>query len=175
MKRSSLARPAVGIAVLAIGLVSVSAMRCASSQQKAQEQAMAKSTALVDALKKRSIPGLPAALTAEQALEIDRARTGPGGWFVETGCFACHNVSVYGVKSYAQIGPDLSTAVDDVKSRFGKNIDEFWHEPVGTMMMVRSSIIKLSPDEEALALQKLKTASDDYKRAKAANSGESSK
>jgi hypothetical protein len=61
------------------------------------------------------------------------------------------------------MGPDLSTAVEDVQSRFGKTIDEFWSEPVGTMMMVRSDLIKLSPEETAVALEKLKTAFADYK------------
>jgi len=60
----------------------------------------------------------------------------------------------------------LSTAVTDVKSRFGKTIDEFWHEPIGTMMMVRSSLIKLTPEEEALALAKLKEAYAEHERHK---------
>jgi hypothetical protein len=167
MKQRAAARwPTVAMAVLTIVLVALATMRCASAEQQAKERAMTRSSELIAALKQRSIPGLPAILTPEQAVEIERARTGPGGWFVETGCFACHNVSVYGVKSYSQIGPDLSTAVEDVKSRFGKNLDEFWREPAGTMMMVRSQMIKLSPDEEALALQKLKAAFDDYKREK---------
>jgi len=135
---------------------------CASAEQKA----ITRSTELVESLKKQSIPGLPATLTPEQAVEIDKARTGPGGWFVEKGCFACHSISVYGVKSYSQVGPDLSTAVTDVKSRFGKTIDEFWHEPIGTMMMVRSSLIKLTPEEEALALAKLKEAYAEHERHK---------
>jgi hypothetical protein len=37
-----------------------------------------------------------------------------------------------------------------VKSRFGKNLDEFWRRPAGNDDEVRSQMIKLSPDEEAL-------------------------
>jgi hypothetical protein len=129
----------------------------------APDQSKARSQALVAELKQKNIPGLPDPLTDEQAKEIDVARSGKGQWFVEKGCFACHAVSVYGVKSYTQMGPDLSTAVEDVQSRFGKTIDEFWSEPVGTMMMVRSDLIKLSPEETAVALEKLKTAFADYK------------
>ena len=51
-------------------------------------------------------------------------KTGPGGWFVQTGCFVCHSISALGVKSPAQIGPDLSTAVEDVQSRFGVTLDD---------------------------------------------------
>ena len=127
---------------------------------------MVRSSELVESLKQRSIPGLPASLTPEQAVEIERARTSPGGWFVETGCFGCHSVSVYGVKSYSQVGPDLSNAVEDVRARFGKNIDEFWREPAGTMMMVRSSMIKLTPEQDAVALEKLKGAFAEYQRQK---------
>lgn len=141
---------------------SLAGAQCSSAEKKA----MIRSSELVESLKQRSIPGLPASLTPAQAVEIERARTGPGGWFVETGCFGCHSVSVYGVKSYSQVGPDLSNAVEDVRSRFGKNIDEFWREPVGTMMMVRSQVLKLTPEQEAVGLEKLKAAFAEYERQK---------
>ena len=156
-KRINRATAAIGImaAVLAVSF-------CTSAEQKA----MTRSTALVESLRKQSIPGLPVTITPEQAMEIDRARSGPGAWFVERGCFACHNVSVYGVKSYSQIGPDLSTAVEDVQSRFGKKIDDFWHEPIGTMQMVRSQLIKMSPEEEKEALEKIKEAYQEHEKQK---------
>ena len=56
-------------------------------------------------------------------------KTGPGAWFVKTGCFVCHSISALGVKSPAQIGPDLSTAVEDVQSRFGRTLDDFLANP----------------------------------------------
>ena len=52
-------------------------------------------------------------------------KTGPGAWFVKTGCFVCHSISALGVKSPAQIGPDLSTAVEDTQARFGRTVDDF--------------------------------------------------
>ncbi len=134
---------------------------CTSAEQKAVKR----STDLVDSLKQRSFPGLPATLTTEQALEIDRARTGKGQWFVETGCFACHSVSVYGVKSYSQMGPDLTLAQEDVEKRFDRKLEDFWHNPNGTMTMVRMQLIKLSPEEEAIGLKKLKEAYQDREKA----------
>lgn len=119
---------------------------------------------LVASLRQKQIPGLPDPLTPQHIKEIETARAGPGGWFVEKGCFGCHAVSVYGVKSYSQVGPDLSTAVSDVQSRFGTNIDEFWKQPVGTMMMVRSQLLKLTPEEEAVGLEKLKAAFAEYQK-----------
>ena len=67
--------------------------------------------------------------TPERRRPRTRMRTGPGGWFVQTGCFVCHSIAVLGVKSPAQIGPDLSNAVEDVQSRFGRTIDDFLREP----------------------------------------------
>ena len=74
-------------------------------------------------------------------------RTGPGGWFVQTGCFVCHSISALGVKSPAQIGPDLSNAVEDVQSRFGRTIDDFLREPTGTMS--RRALAADHPDARA--------------------------
>jgi hypothetical protein len=54
---------------------------------------------------------------------------GPGGWFVRTGCYTCHPVSVFGVTSPTPIGPDLSTAADDTERRFSRPIDVFVRNP----------------------------------------------
>ena len=72
-------------------------------------------------------------------------KTGPGAWFVKTGCFVCHSIAALGVKSPAQIGPDLSNAVEDVQSRFGRTIDDFLAAPTGTMSVVLSRQIILTP------------------------------
>jgi len=141
---------------------SISVVSCSSG--KSSEPDTSATVELVAALKQRSIPGLPDPLTHEKAVEIERMRTGPGGWFVQKGCFACHSVSVYGVTSVTQTGPDLSTAVEDVKSRFGKPIEEFLKEPVGTMTFVLSSYIPLTPEEKAVALQKLREAYAEHER-----------
>lgn len=89
---------------------------------------------------------------------------GPGAWFVNTGCFVCHSIEVYGVRSPAQIGPDLSTAVEDVQSRFGMTLDDFIREPTGTMAVVLSRQIVLTPEQKQVAIQKLREAFAEHQR-----------
>jgi hypothetical protein len=86
---------------------------------------------------------------------------------VKTGCFVCHNVSSLGVRSPAQIGPDLSIAVEDVQSRFGRTVDDFLREPTGTMAVVLSRQIVLTPQEKEIAVQKLREAFAEYQKQKA--------
>jgi hypothetical protein len=102
--------------------------------------------------------------TAEEREQDERMRQGPGAWFVKTGCFVCHSVSVYGVKSPAQIGPDLSTAVEDVQTRFGRTLDDFLDQPTGTMQVVLSRQIVLSREEKAVAVAKLREAFAEHQR-----------
>ena len=85
-------------------------------------------------------------------------KVGPGAWFVKTGCFVCHSISALGVVSPAQIGPDLSTAVEDTQTRFGKTVDDFLREPTGTMSVVLSRQIVLTAEEKAVAVEKLREA-----------------
>lgn len=103
----------------------------------------------------------------EKEAELQMA-TGPGAWFVKTGCFVCHSVSALGVKSPAQIGPDLSIAVEDVQARFGRTIDDFLASPTGTMSVVLSRQIILTPEEKAVAVQKLREAFAAHQKLKAA-------
>jgi cbb3-type cytochrome oxidase cytochrome c subunit len=109
--------------------------------------------------------------TPEEKDAEARMRTGPGAWFVKTGCFVCHSISVYGVKSPAQIGPDLSVAVEDVQARFGRTIDDFIAAPTGTMAVVLSRQIVLTPEEKKVAVQKLRDAFAEHLRQKAADNG----
>ncbi len=102
-------------------------------------------------------------LAAELAM-----KTGPGRWFVDTGCFVCHSVSSLGVRSPAQIGPDLSTAVEDTQSRFGVTVDQFLDNPTGTMSVVLSRQIVLTPEQKATAVEKLREAFAEYQRQRAA-------
>ena len=139
--------------------------RCSSGPPPPDTKA---TVALVASLKARSLPGMPDPLTPEKALEIEKWRTGAGGWFVEKGCFGCHDVSVYGIKSATAVGPDLAQAVTDVKSRFGVPVEQFFKEPVGTMSVVLTQLIVLSPEEKAIALQKLHEANQEYERQKQA-------
>jgi len=105
--------------------------------------------------------------TPEEKAEEERMKTGPGAWFVKTGCFVCHNISSLGVKSPAQIGPDLSIAVEDTQRRFGRTVDDFFMNPTGTMSVVLSRQIILSPAEKQVAIQKLREAFAEYQRQKA--------
>jgi len=91
-------------------------------------------------------------------------KTGPGAWFVSTGCFVCHSISALRVVSPAQIGPDLSTAVVDVQSRFGKTIDDFLMNPTGTMSVVLSRQIILTPEQKQIAIGKLREAYAEHQK-----------
>jgi hypothetical protein len=115
------------------------------------------------------MPGVPRTdpQTAEEQEQDRQMREGPGAWFVKTGCFVCHSISVYGVKSPAQIGPDLSTAVEDVQTRFGRTVDDFLKEPTGTMQVVLSRQIVLGAEEKAVAVAKLREAFAEHQRQKA--------
>jgi cytochrome c2 len=110
----------------------------------------------------RSDPQTEAEARAEQEM-----KTGPGAWFVQTGCFVCHSVSALGVTSPAQIGPDLSTAVEDTQKRFGMTVDDFLNNPQGTMSVVLSRQIILTPEQKAIAVQKLREAFAAHQKAAA--------
>ena len=100
---------------------------------------------------------------ADSVPEIDPAEhekmaSGPGAWFVRTGCTRCHDVSALGVKSPTPIGPDLSTAADDTVRRFNLPVGRFLREPVGTMRAVLTRQILLSPEQQAEAARQLDAA-----------------
>jgi cbb3-type cytochrome oxidase cytochrome c subunit len=115
------------------------------------------------------LPGAPTrdVPTAEEHAQEEQMRTGPGGWFVQTGCFVCHSISVFGVRSPANIGPDLSTAVDDVQKRFGRTLDDFLAAPTGTMSVVLSRQIILTPEQRQTAIEKLRQAFAEHQRLQA--------
>jgi cbb3-type cytochrome oxidase cytochrome c subunit len=106
--------------------------------------------------------------TPEEARAEEQMKSGPGAWFVQTGCFVCHSIQVFGVKAPAQIGPDLSNAVEDVQSRFGRTIDDFLASPTGTMSVVLSRQIILTPEQKATAIAKLREAFAEYQKQKQA-------
>jgi cbb3-type cytochrome oxidase cytochrome c subunit len=114
----------------------------------------------------RSDPQSPEEKKAEEEM-----KTGPGAWFVQTGCFVCHSIAALGVRSPAQIGPDLSTAVEDVQKRFGKTLDDFIANPTGTMSVVLSRQIILTDEQKAVAIQKLREAFQIYQQQQAAARG----
>jgi cbb3-type cytochrome oxidase cytochrome c subunit len=99
-----------------------------------------------------------------QAAEMEK---GAGGWFVRTGCYSCHPVTVFGVTSPTPIGPDLSTAADDTERRFSRPIDEFVRNPVGTMRAVFSRQFMLSPAQKDEAVRQLRAAFARYEALRA--------
>ena len=102
--------------------------------------------------------------TTDEAAAEERMKTGPGAWFVSTGCFVCHSIKVFGVISPAQIGPDLSNAVEDVQARFGRTIDDFLATPTGTMSVVLTRQIILTPEQKQVAIGKLREAFAEYQK-----------
>ena len=79
-----------------------------------------------------------------------------GEIFVRKGCPQCHSISAFGIKSPTDVGPDLTGAYDDVQTRFGVKLDQFFAAPTGTMQMVLSSMIKLTPAERDSIIHILK-------------------
>lgn len=82
---------------------------------------------------------------------------GEGAFFVRKDCISCHSISAFGIKA-ANIGPDLSEAAVDTQRRFGKSLEEFLHNPSGTMSIVLSSRIPLTDAEKQEAIRLLKIA-----------------
>jgi len=76
--------------------------------------------------------------------------------FLEKGCPQCHSIAALGVKSAAEVGPDLTLAYSDVKNRFNVSLEEFLPHPSGTMQVVLSQMITLSPAERDSIVHMLK-------------------
>ena len=85
--------------------------------------------------------------------------------FVQKGCPQCHSISALGVKSPAEIGPDLTFAYSDVQSRFNMKLEEFLKNPTGTMQVVLSSQIKLTPEERDSVIHILTELHEDAEEA----------
>lgn len=79
-----------------------------------------------------------------------------GSIFERKGCPQCHSISAFGIKSKTDVGPDLTNAYADVQTRFGVKLDDFLVAPTGTMQMVLSSLIKLTPAERDSIIHILK-------------------
>ncbi len=122
-------------------------------------------TLLVLSWKRTELPVryFPGAILADRATpeEVEKERQmmeGEGAFFVKKGCFICHSVSTLGIESATNIGPDLSEAVVDVQSRFGRTLEDFLANPTGTMSVVLATQIQLSADEKQEVIKKLKYA-----------------
>ncbi len=94
----------------------------------------------------------------EEREREERMLKGPGAFFVKKNCFVCHSVSTLGIEAAAQIGPDLALAVTDVQARFGRTIEDFLAKPTGTMEVVLSTMISLTPAERDSAIARLRIA-----------------
>ncbi|MCX6550235.1 MAG: cytochrome c [Acidobacteria bacterium] len=120
----------------------------------------------VDASLLGDLPRTDSPSPQERALAAEMER-GPGAWFVKTGCYQCHPVSVFGVKSPTPIGPDLSTAMDDVERRFSVPVDTFVKNPSGTMKAVFARQFMLSPAQKDEAVRELRAAYAEFQRQQA--------
>ena len=96
--------------------------------------------------------------TPEEIAFEQQLLEGEGAFFIEKGCFVCHSISSWGIYSPSEKGPDLAYAVDDVRTRFGKTLDEFMFEPRGTMKIILSTMIVLSENEKWEVINKLREA-----------------
>jgi len=99
--------------------------------------------------------------TVAAALPQDAAWTVTGNdpraaLFLEKRCPQCHTISALGIKSAAEVGPDLTLAYADVQSRFGVKLEQFLPNPTGTMQVVLSTMIQLSPAERDSVIHILK-------------------
>lgn len=108
--------------------------------------------------------------TPEEEEREERMLNGPGAFFVKKNCFVCHSVSTLDVEAAAQIGPDLALAVEDVRARFGRSLEDFLEKPTGTMDVVLATMITLTPEERKEAVEKM-TLANELKKAQAAKTG----
>jgi hypothetical protein len=105
-----------------------------------------------------AVSGCGPVRTSEARPVVAPAHVPGGDWFVQTGCTKCHSVSVYGIHTLASTAPDLSIAVEDVPRRFGRDLDDFFTAPTGTMAMVLATAIPMTKEERLVAIAKLKEA-----------------
>jgi hypothetical protein len=100
--------------------------------------------------------------TPEELEQERKMLEGEGAIFVNRQCFICHSISSMDVYSPANIGPDLSRAVEDVRSRFGRELEDFLLNPTGTMFVVLEKQIILNREERRELVEKLKRAYELY-------------
>jgi hypothetical protein len=135
--------------VLAVLLVVAAGTTACSSGTKAEAPASTTAPAAAPA-------AAPDAASAAAAANANA--TPEGKFFVEKGCAQCHALKAYGVVSQTQMGPDLGLAKEDVKARFGVELEEFFESPPGTMALVLSSQIVLTPEEKKDVIRRLEAA-----------------
>jgi len=99
-------------------------------------------------------------------------KTGPGAWFVQTGCFVCHSISVFKVRSRRKSGRTSRRRLRTSSRASGATLDDFIREPTGTMAVVLSRQIILTPEQKQVAVAKLREAFAEHQRQKAAGTAQ---
>jgi cytochrome c2 len=115
----------------------------------------------------RYIPGFRQTeqLRPEEFEKREKLLSGDGAFFIEKGCFACHSVVAFGIKSPIEKGPDLTFALDDTRVRFNQTLQEFIFDPSqsGTMSIIFSEKIILTDKEKWELIDILTKANHQYK------------
>jgi cytochrome c5 len=142
--------------VLAVLLAVAAGTTACNSGTKAEAPAATTSPAAAPAVAPDAAAAAAAAANAKATPE--------GKFFVEKGCAQCHALKAYGVVSQIQMGPDLGLAKEDVKARFGVELEEFFANPPGTMALVLSSQIVLTPEEKKDVIRRLEAAFEAHKK-----------
>jgi cbb3-type cytochrome oxidase cytochrome c subunit len=117
------------------------------------------------------IPGLKQTeeLHPAEINKRDELLSGDGSFFIEKGCFSCHSISAFDIKSPTEKGPDLTFAVDDVRVRFKQTLQEFIFDPSqsGTMSIIFSEKVILTNEEKMSLIDILTKANHSYKQRQA--------
>ena len=114
------------------------------------------------------IPGLKREeqLRPYEIQKREKLLAGDGAFFIAKGCFGCHSIQAFDIKSPTEKGPDLTFAIDDVRVRFNQTLQEFIFDPgqSGTMSIIFSSKVILTDNEKLELIDILTKANLDYKK-----------
>lgn len=83
-----------------------------------------------------SVGALALAVAALAAPAVEGQRDPRAHLFVDRGCSDCHTVIGLGIKSRADVGPDLTYAYGNVMYRYGMTLERFFEQPPGMMRFV---------------------------------------
>ncbi len=105
-------------------------------------------------------------LRPEESSKRQELLAGDGAFFIEKGCFVCHSIKAFGIKSPTEKGPDLTFALDDTRVRFRQTLQEFVFDPTqsGTMSIIFSTKIILTDEEKWELINILTKANHEYKK-----------
>jgi len=105
-------------------------------------------------------------LRPEEFAKREELLSGDGAFFIKKGCFGCHSIQAFGIKSPTEKGPDLTFAIDDVRVRFNQTLQEFIFDPSqsGTMSIIFSSKVILTDQEKLDLIDILTKANLEHKK-----------